>query len=107
MAPSAQLLAAQLRKFRRDQGRLSRWRADAKPPKDRGSKAEADQGECGNTALESKCTAAKVDGGRGWRSLRKPDRRRSSGKGLARFRQPLLVKGELTVNPPKPREFRE
>ncbi len=67
-----QLLAGQLRKLRRHQCRLSRWRADAKHPEDRGSKAEADQGECGNTSRESKRTATKDSSGRSRRSLKRP-----------------------------------
>ncbi len=78
-----QLLAGQLRKLRRHQGRLSRWRADAKHPEDRGSKAEADQGQCGNTSRESKRTSTKNSGGRPRRSLKETRTEHEVARGLA------------------------
>ncbi len=49
-------------KFGGNQSRLSEWRANAKHPEERGSKAEADQGECGNAGHR----------GRGRGSLKRP-----------------------------------
>jgi len=54
-----------------------------KHPEDRGSKAEADQGQCGNTSRESKRTSTKNSGGRPRRSLKETRTEHEVARGLA------------------------
>src|SRR5207302_2717622 len=93
-------LTGELREIGCDQSRLSEWRADAKHPEARGSKAQADQGECGNAGPgdASRGNAGACHGrlGRTRGSLKRPGpkaKRQGLAMSPAPFRQVWKVSG--------------